>query len=263
MYCISTLSKNIYRLLILSLLFDTMLYATPITNIEEAINQAGRQRMLTQKMLKEYTLIGMESSYGNAQSSLLGSIDLFENQLNKLQSYIKDKPASESLNEVKTLWGPIKTVLLKAPSKNEASKLQHDLEKLLKAAHKSTLLITELSAVSAGEIVNISGRQRMLSQRMASLYMLKVWGIDDPEFKDKLSTAMEQFDKAHQILIESPLNTKEVETLLQKVAKSYMFFDYMAKSRSKKYIPNLINKSANDILKNMNTITGIYALGKQ
>jgi hypothetical protein len=42
---------------------------------------------------------------------------------------------------------------------------------------------------------------------MASLYMLRVWDIDDPEFKMKLTTAMEEFDAAHKILLASKFNT--------------------------------------------------------
>lgn len=98
----------------------------------------------------------------------------------------------------------------------------------------------------------------MLSQRMASLYMLKVWGVDDPQFKKKMDEAMKLFRESLDRLKQSEMNTPEITSLLEKAEKSFKFFEIMNRSKSK-FIPALIYKKSNEILKDMNTATGLYA----
>ena len=87
--------------------------------------------------------------------------------------------------------------------------------------------------------------------------MLKVWGIDDSEFKNKMKNSMELFKSSLQRLTKYENNTAEISTLLKKVKRSFMFFEIMNKSKSK-FIPSLIYKKSNDILKNMNRVTQLY-----
>ena len=96
---------------------------------------------------------------------------------------------------------------------------------------------------------------------MANLYMLKVWGMNDPKFKEKMDAAMKLFSDSLDRLIASDLNTDEINKLLARVKKNFMFFQVMNKSQSK-FIPSLIYKKSNEILKDMNTVTGLYAAQK-
>jgi hypothetical protein len=101
----------------------------------------------------------------------------------------------------------------------------------------------------------------MLSQRMASLYMLKVWNVEDANFKQKMKDAIALFKTSLTKLNDYKQNTPEIKTLLKKVKRNFMFFEMMNRSKSK-FIPSLIYKKSNDILKDMNTITGLYAKQK-
>ena len=230
-----------------------------IDNMGDAVNKAGQQRMITQRILKDYALIGMNNIYGDPKKDLPEMIKIFDTNLNELKGFIKDKPSLESLNEVSALWEPIKKILQEAPSKDKVVKLQEDLEVLLKSANKSAGMIMKSSGEASSEIVNTAGKQRMLSQRMASLYMLKVWDIVDPKFEEKLTNAMDEFSQAHETLLASKLNTDEINVLLENTGMAFMFFEMSRESKSKRYVPSLINKSATKILTNMNTATQLYS----
>ena len=97
----------------------------------------------------------------------------------------------------------------------------------------------------------------MLSQRMAALYMLKAWGLKDPEFAQKLSDAQKLFKASLERLEKAPQNTDTIRKKLSEVKRAFTFFEMMGRSKSK-FIPSLIYKKSNDILKTMDEVTGLY-----
>ncbi|WP_456394078.1 type IV pili methyl-accepting chemotaxis transducer N-terminal domain-containing protein [Nitratifractor sp.] len=243
------------------LLTVTQVWSIEIKSLAQAVNEAGRQRMLTQRMLKDYAMIGIGNTFGNPKEDLKKVTEMFEDHLKGLTAFATDPETQKSLEEQRRLWEPIKKMLAEPPTKERAAELQGKLDALLKAANTTTELFAKQTGKKSGEIINISGRQRMLSQRMASLYMLRVWGIDDPKFKEKMNVAMKLFDESLKKLIASDLNTPEISKLLNRVKKNFMFFQIMNRSQSK-FIPSLIYEKSNEILKDMNTATGLYAAQK-
>jgi len=235
----------------------TSAYAIEINNLSIAIDVAGKQRMFTQRMLKDYIMIGMKNKFENPKEDLKNIMTEFNDHLDELIKFNKDKTTARSLEKVKDLWLPIKEVLKESPKKELAEKMQEDLETLLKQANEATGLFAKQTGKKSGEIINIAGRQRMLSQRMASLYMMKAWGIDDPKFTEKMNIAMKLFKDSLEKLIKYENNTPEILVLLHKVEKDFMFFEFM--HGSDKFIPTLIFKKSMIILKNMNLVTGLYA----
>ena len=249
--------KKMVTMMSTSFVLGGYLHAVEIQSTGDAVNIAGKQRMFTQRMLKDYAMAGMGNTFGDPGADLKKTIDDFSDHLASLKDYAKNDETKKSLETVETLWKPIQKRLQEAPSIEHAGMLQEDLEKLLKASDDATKLFVKESGKASGEMVNIAGRQRMLSQRMASLYMLKVWGVEDPKFKTKLDDTLKLFKTSLAKLETSPLNNEESKALLSKVKRSFMFFEMMNRSNSK-FVPTLIYKKSNDILKNMNTVTQIY-----
>jgi nitrate/nitrite-specific signal transduction histidine kinase len=235
----------------------TSVSAIEISSATQAVDIAGKQRMFTQRMLKDYAMVGMGNTFGKPEEDLKKISTDFQDHMESLAVYTKSDEVKKSIEKVEALWLPLKKTLAEAPSKEKVEKLQIDLDALLKASDDTTKLFAKESGKVSGEIINKSGRQRMLSQRMASLYMLKVWEVKDPQFQTKLDNAMKLFKTSLSELEKSSLNTDEIKTLLAKVKRSFMFFEMMSKSKSK-FVPTLIYKKSNDILVNMNSATQKY-----
>lgn len=250
------LKKIKLSLFTISILTSSVL-AIEITSSVHAVDIAGKQRMYTQRMLKDYAMVGMGNTFGDPKADLEKIVNSFQDHMDSLISYAKNDDTKKSLEKVSSLWIPLKKILLEEPIKEKVEKLQVDLEDLLKESDNATKFFAKESGKESGEVINKSGRQRMLSQRMASLYMLKVWEVNDPQFKTKLNNTMKLFKDSLEDLSKSKLNTDEINKLLVKVKRSYMFFEIMAKSESK-FVPSLIYKKSNDILVNMNSATQKY-----
>ena len=229
------------------------LSAMEIKSLSHAVDMAGKQRMYTQRMLKDYVMIGMHNHFADPEGDLREVMREFDIHLRSLMTFNRDEKTEKSLAKMIQLWDPVRHTLLKIPQKEKVAKLQKALEVLLDQADMVTRLFAKQTGKISGEIINISGRQRMLSQRMASLYMLKVWDIHDPMFQEKMDNAMRHFKVSLGKLLDYTKNTEEINMLLKKVERSFMFFEF-----SKKFIPSLIYKKSNDILKDMNRVTELY-----
>lgn len=179
-----------------------------------SINKAGRQRMLSQRIVKIYCQIGLNLSTNKSKALLESSTRLFESQLLELNQHA-DKPEIRDLLAKETnVWSQFKNVISEPASLEGARKLMVLNEDLLQAAEQLTHALERNSSIKSGHLVNLSGRQRMLSQRIAKFYMLGQWGIKDPAIEKGIEQAKTEFVSALNELESSPLNTRQITNAL-------------------------------------------------
>lgn len=248
-------------ILILSLaLLAGPVMAAEITSLGDAINQAGRQRMLSQRIVRAYSQILLNADPDIAKKQLKGALSLFQVQLDNLKAYSPSATISTDLDEVDALWQPFRQAA-EADITDEGLNMLVDInEALLAAAHKVVLDLEARSTTPAGRLVNIAGRQRMLSQRMGKFYMLHAYGIRNETIHAGLIKAIAEFQQAHTELKEAPLNTRQIRDGLTQVEKAWKVLNSTFSSlESGIYSPLTVAIYTENVLQQMNSITGQYA----
>lgn len=236
--------------------------AADIANLNEAINKAGSLRMLSQRMAKAYCQIGQSVWTGNSRRILRSSIDLYEKRLNELTAFAPSADIKATYADLGASWQRYRQLLDKAPSLTNGQLVARLSEESLRIAHLATTQLELSSPTSVGRLINIAGRQRMLSQRLAKLYMCRQWGIGNPDIDVEMQLAEREFLSAMGALEHAPESAGKIGDELSLARRQWMFFEnaLLQQSEGNKDQYDAVNVATTSerILEIMDRVTGLY-----
>lgn len=235
-----------------------------IQDINEAINKAGRQRMLSQRMAKAWLALGQNVEVHKAARILEQSMNLFDKQLLELKSFAPSGVVASTYEQLGGIWNTYKAALVSGkPDQGHAGAVLAAEGKVLQLAQQGTAQLESASGKSLGKLVNLAGRQRMLSQRSAKYYLATMWGVDAATSQAELARARSEFNAALQVLMQAPETTAQIRAELSVVAQQWVFFESALEQRSlaaqNAQHASEVFMSSENILSQMDRITGLYA----
>jgi Type IV pili methyl-accepting chemotaxis transducer N-term len=235
-----------------------------VRDLNDAINKAGRQRMLSQRCAKAYLALGQTVRSEQADKVLSDSMALFDRQLVELRAFAPTPDIKTTYGELDGAWSAYKSALVGAtPSKNGGDAVVSASNRVLQLAHQGTVQLEAASGRPVGKLVNIAGRQRMLSQRMAAMYLGASWGVQADASVKALTAARADFVQAHAVLKSAPETTPAIRAELDLAEQQYSFFDNALKLLK----PGVVDPrqqadvftTSERILQVMDSATGQYA----
>jgi hypothetical protein len=263
-----SINKEKKALILSSIINDFMIENKQKNHI---INLAGKQRMLTQKMSKDAIILDLVPS---VKDELIESYKLYDETLLGLLNSndrlnipkAKDKKIIRSIHEIQSIWSPFKDAITDL-AYNKSSKINYIIQYNQKLLDSSNKLVKELKNNNKTtylqkarlEIVDLAGRQRMLTQKMAKEKFLITKDIDKDLNLKNLKNTLKLFESTLDILIHGDLSkkipkptNKKIKEALNSVKESWSVIKpyYAKKNLSIKDI-EMLNKKSNQLLKTM------------
>ncbi|MDL2338680.1 MAG: type IV pili methyl-accepting chemotaxis transducer N-terminal domain-containing protein [Pseudomonadota bacterium] len=138
----------------------------------EAINRAGQLRMLSQHLVKLYALQCAGIDAESARSALLASTERVSDTLELLDRGLSKATFGDLLQALRGIWKELAPALASTPKRARLAALDAAAEQLMLSAEQLTTALEAGNAYARLALVNLVGRQRMLSQRIAKQALL-------------------------------------------------------------------------------------------
>ncbi len=238
----------------------------------KAINISGKQRMLSQKMSKSYLLISKGIVNDNIKKEVNSSKFIFEKQLDILNQNATGSAIKLSIKNVKKIWEEFKPIIESTPSTENSSKIMQLNTNLLRASNELVLSIEASSNYNNQffnnknqdliNTINVSGKQRMLSQRLCLYYTgLTMFENKKIDYRRILTTVFDEFDSVIGDLLISSYNNTEIEEELGSVMSMWEKFQLNKRAfLNGEFTLEEVYNTTNELTKSFNKITGAYEL---
>ena len=229
----------------------------------ELINIAGQQRILSQRISKDYLYKGGEIAVNKASRQLSQTLKESMASQDKLRASITDEKIMNLLDFVEM---NNQDIVIKTKEKFSIDNAQYVLdlsESMLEGNEYIMRALKKSANVDDSKLVDISARQGMLAQRISKYYIAYQLGIKDNNTVNQMNKAVEEFTKNHKILVANKSNTEDINTKLKKVDRLWSVVYKFYLDIETGGLPLIVFNTADDITKKMSDITNLYVkLGK-
>ena len=222
------------------------------------VDIAGRQRMLSQRIAKDYMYAGKKVASSKAEKQLVKSLDELKTAHAKLVDSINDEEIKNLLEFVAMSSEDFEATSKEAFSTDNAQLILDLSESMLEGSQYVVNSLKETANIKSAKVVDMAGRQRMLSQRIAKYYIAYQSGIKDKNTVDQMKAAVKLFGESHEVLMKNENNTPEINRKLNKINRLWKIVYKFYLNIEKGGLPLIVFNTTDDITKKMNEVTGLY-----
>ncbi|OGA99650.1 MAG: response regulator receiver protein [Burkholderiales bacterium RIFCSPHIGHO2_12_FULL_61_11] len=184
------------------------------------VNRSGQLRMLSQRLVKLalLQLAGVRSA--QVTERLKESVIRIDANISALGKSLSQPTFGDLLGQVQRTWAQLRPFLQGEPQARHMAQMDALAEQLLQEAEHLTSSLENAGAMAPLQVLNVAGRQRMLSQRFAKFALLTAVGdaAAMPGNAAGMAEVRAAFEQAQRYLNGISLASKEICALLDAAA---------------------------------------------
>ncbi|HEY6511664.1 MAG TPA: type IV pili methyl-accepting chemotaxis transducer N-terminal domain-containing protein [Burkholderiaceae bacterium] len=183
------------------------------SNWAEAVNRAGQLRMLSQRLVRVFAQRLARVGVRRAAECQDESLQRMRENIARLQALLPEALRHAALTPVVQAWQALQTVIEGRLHAAAVTLADECAEVLLQAAEHLTRALEVAGGRRVLHVVNQSGRQRMLAQRVAKLAMVAL-ATDRAPAAQPLNAAVDAFEATLNELERAPLSSELIRSSL-------------------------------------------------
>ena len=228
-----------------------------------AINYAGWFRALSQRMAKAYCqqyLQVLPAAAVDVMGLARKMVQTGSGELARgMQSGQWPVEVGRQLAEVQKQFALLNQ-MTSAPAITTAlvAAASEQADRTLLIAQAVTEAIEKLAQAPSARLVNLAGRQRMLSQRLAKNYFLSAAKVDSKVVQAQLASDAADFRQALQTLKAAPVSTSSIRNELELADSQWLFFESALRRPADDAGLNAVATTSERLLGVMDKLTGLY-----
>ena len=189
----------------------------------QALNRCGQLRMLSQRIVKLYALQCAGARPGDAPVQQQASSERVAANLEHLAGSLPGDDLSDLLAGVVKAWHGLGADIAGPPRIERLAAVDGGAELLLQAADRLAMALQMSSRLAALGVVNLAGRQRMLSQRLAKQALIGTLLTGEPAQAAAAAAVqtVAEFESALRSLSQTALSSVAIRTDLELAAQQW------------------------------------------
>jgi len=229
-----------------------------VSDTVKLIDMAGKQRMLSQRIAKDYLYAGNKIAPAKANKQLKKSLEVLQSAHKTLVESINDPEIKNLLAFVEMSTEDFSATANEEFNIDNAQLVIDLSESMLEGSQYVVDSLKETVKIKESVIVGQAGKQRMLAQRIAKYYIAYQSGIKDKNTVDQMQEAVKTFTESHEALMANSANTPEINRNLNQIDRLWKIVYKFYLNIEKGGLPLIVFNTTDNITKKMNTITGLY-----
>ena len=189
----------------------------------EAVNRAGQLRMLSQRLVKLYMLKCGGVRLNETTGLFAASLQQVDDNLEVIGRIVSKATFGDLLDAVLMPWKTLRTVLAGPALIDRIREVNRLAEDVLLRSEQLTANLEIAAFAAALHVINVAGRQRMLSQRLAKAALMGVLlkGKNADPMRRELETAKAELVEGLSYLRKVPLSNAEIDRELDQAERSW------------------------------------------